>query len=297
MAKLRRNHNRQSGGNLMRAIVFAGLLAVIAWAGSAVFQSWKTEDDKMSPMDRMDNMTFYLPVSTTGQIVLHDYYALSYSEEHEQAEWVAYLLTRERLQKPWVDRPDRFEEDPEVRTKSASWYDYRGSGYDRGHLVSAADMAFDSLAMQQTFFMSNISPQDHFFNQGIWKELEELTREWAKHFKQLYVVTGPVLKEPIKGKIGDSGVSVPASYYRVLLDLSEPELKGIGFILPNEISVTPLQEYAVSIDEVEDRTGIDFFPQLMTEELEKQLESQKDMSCWPLSEKKYQLRIHKWNLE
>lgn len=238
---------------------------------------------------------FSLPVSGNEQLVHHKYFTLAYNETHEQAEWVAYSLTREQLTQPWVKRPDWYQEDSMVRTGSATWEDYRGSGFDRGHLVPAADRAFSAEAIRETFLMSNISPQSRHFNAGIWRELEELTRNWAKRNKKLYIVCGPVLSLPEKGVIGKTGVTVPAAFFKVILDLSEPELKGIAFVLPNEVSYRPLKDYAVSIDRTEELTGIDFFPQLMTSELEEELERSFDTDLWPFSQEKYEKRVNHWN--
>ena len=239
---------------------------------------------------------YYLP-ATPGQlpIIRQRYFTLAYDERHEQAAWVAYILTREELERPWVARSDWFEEDERVPTGSATWYDYRGSGYDRGHLVPAADRAFSREAIEETFLMSNISPQKHHFNGGVWRELEELTRRWAKRNQKLYVVSGPVLNRPGKERIGKNGVTVPVAFFKVLLDLSDPELKGIAFLLPNEISDAPLADYAVSIDSAEAYTGIDFFPELMTPELEAELEAAFELEAWPFSPEKYQRRLREWN--
>ncbi len=241
------------------------------------------------------NSSYYRPKSSLGQQVHHKYYSLSYSEEHEQAEWVAYKLSRELLEQHRVEREDQYLADPLIRTESAQPNDYRGSGYDRGHLAPAADMAFSEEAMRETFFMSNMSPQSRNFNMGIWKELEELTRIWAKKYKNLYVVTGPILSEP-KGEIGKStDISVPRFFFKVLLDVSEPELKGIGFIIPNQVSFTPLYEYAHSIDEVENATGFDFFFDSMDNQLEEELERNFNNDLWYYSKQKHELRVNKWN--
>ncbi len=301
MAHFRKNHDPQSGAGPMiaritaLALLLAGLFFVFSFfLGTELFRPGGA--GRAATWDGSD--AFYLPVSPgQGPIIQHRYYTLAYNEEHEQAEWVAYILTREELEQPWQKRPDRFEEDPAVATGSATWYDYRGSGYDRGHLVPAADRAFSRQAIEETFLMSNISPQEHHFNAGIWRELEELARNWAKRNGKLYVVSGPVLNRRDKGRIGDNGVTVPAAFYKVLLDLSEPELKGIAFLLPNEISYAPLADYAVSIDSAESYTGIDFFPELMTPELEAELEEAFDLPRWPFSPEKYQRRINQWNLQ
>jgi len=277
------------------ALLVVGLFFVFSFfLRSALFETPTGE----APADWDGSNDYYLPVAPDqGSLIRHRYFTLAYREEHEQAGWVAYILTREELEQPWVRRSDRFEEDPKVTTGSATWYDYRGSGYDRGHVVPAADRAFSREAMEETFLMSNISPQEHHFNGGIWRELEELTRNWAKRNGKLYVVSGPVLNQKSNGRIGDNGVTVPAAFFKVLLDLSEPELKGIAFLLPNEISFAPLADYAVSIDSVEAYTGIDFFPELMTPELEKALEASFALKSWPFSPEKYQRRINKWNLQ
>jgi len=301
MAKLRVNH---VGGTAVRTstIIRVVLFFVVIFGLILVFdhlnrhqESLLLDEEVVTSADRFDDRDFYLPLSTTGQVIHHRHFSLSYSEVHEQAEWVAYILMRERLEMPWQERPDRFEEDPQVTTGSATWADYLRSGYDRGHLAPAADLAFSEEAITESFLMSNISPQARDFNAGIWRELEENTRNWAKKYKKLYIVTGPVLTENIKGEIGKNEISIPGYFYKVILDLSEPELKAIAFLLPNSISYEPLYEYAVSIDEVEQLTGIDFFPELMTDELEARLEADVNLDLWSFSKAKYDLRVQKWN--
>ncbi len=245
--------------------------------------------------DYENESLFFLPKGNEDQIVRHKYYALGYLEEHELAEWVAHELTREQIQAKNVNREDNFRADPKVKTSSAHVNDYRGSGYDRGHLVPVGDRNFSFEAMDETFYLSNIAPQVHAFNGGIWRELEELTRDWAYKFKKVYVVTGPILTQKRMNRIGSNRVTVPAAFYKVILDISEPELKGIGFIIPNEKSEGLLQNFAVSIDEVEQQTGIDFFPELLEDKLEKKLESQFDNKLWKYNPKKYELRVNKWN--
>ena len=313
MAKLRTNHqrNNEGGGMTVRIGLFAAILGGLFWAFNQ-FMSGGDEgtysDDEREeqsyekpnqggpsePEYAKLNSNFY-PTSTTGQIVEHTYYALSYNEEYEQAEWVAYELYKKRLYPPFVERRNNFRPDPKVRKASASDRDYRGSGYDRGHMAPAGDMNFDKKAMSESFYMSNMSPQIRNFNGGIWRELEENVRVWAKKFKHLYVVTGPVLTSDIREYIGSNEVAVPDMYYKVLLDVSEPEIKAIAYLMPNEICNQPISEYAVSIDEVEEVTGIDFFHQLLNDEDEAILESQFDPKLWPTSDKKYDIRVKKWN--
>lgn len=235
----------------------------------------------------------FLPNSSTGKIIDHDYYALSYSEKHEQAEWVAYETDIARLEKN-AEREDNFREDPSIPTGSATLADYSGSGYDRGHLAPAGDMHFAEDAMYRSFLMSNICPQDRAFNRGIWRELEEQVRDWTRGYKHLYVVTGPVLTQRAKARIGDNDVAVPRSFYKVLLDYHEPELKAVGFVIPNEKSNKPLDHYAMSVDEVEELTGIDFFPTL-PDNIENKLERKYHVGRWPFDEERYKERVSLWN--
>ena len=150
-------------------------------------------------------------------------------------------------------------------------------------------------AIDETFLMSNISPQAGNFNKGIWRELEELARSWAKANGELYVVTGPVLALKPKGTIGDNEVSVPAAYFKVLLDAEEPQVKGIGFLIPNEVRFEPLYKFAVSIDRVEEVTGLDFFGKLLPAKVEEEVEGNLNLDLWEFSKSKFQERIEKWN--
>jgi len=211
------------------------------------------------------------------QIIDHFGYSLSYNEEHEQASWVFYELTDKEVS-GLVKRKDQFRKNPDVRTGSASLSDYKGSGYDRGHLAPAADMRWSSTAMSESFFMSNMSPQVPSFNRGIWKRLESKVRDWARDNKRIYIVTAGILDEGLN-TIGSNSISIPNYYYKVILDYTEPELKAIGFILPNKKSKAPLQSFAISVDSVEIQTGIDFFYNL-PDDKENELESNIDVKKW-----------------
>lgn len=212
--------------------------------------------------------TNYLPTSTTHQIIQHNYYTLSYNEKFEQAEWVAYELKKAYLKNNDFKRP-YFIQDPKVTTGSADWRNYKKSGYDKGHLCPAGDMEFDEKAYNDTFYTSNISPQKHDFNSGIWNRIEQKTRYWAEKYNDIYVVTGGVLKDSDK-KIGTEEVAVPKYFYKIILAKSGKENKAIAFLVPNENSDKPIYDFVVPIETIEKMTGIDFFPNL------KNLKSSKD---------------------
>lgn len=233
----------------------------------------------------------FLPQSTTGILIHHQYYSLSYHEDHEQAEWVAYRLDRRMLEGKRSSRPDMFMEDNTIPGGSAEDNDYRGSGYTRGHLVPAADMAFNDEAMRQTFYFSNVSPQLAKFNGGIWRELEENVRDWARKEGLLYLVSGPVLKWPQMAEIGRNSLTVPSAFYKIIYAPDEKGGKSIAFIIPNEMSESPIDDYAVSIDSIETITGIDFFPGMEIDEIEAAF----DIKLWPISRQKFKRRIETWN--
>ncbi|MDA3853813.1 MAG: DNA/RNA non-specific endonuclease [Bacteroidales bacterium] len=93
------------------------------------------------------------------------YYSLSYSEAHEQAEWVFYILTKDMVNGT-TERTDNFREAPKISTGSASLADSKYSGYDRGHLAPAKAMSLNDTSMSKSFFLSNKSPQNASFNRG-----------------------------------------------------------------------------------------------------------------------------------
>ena len=218
-----------------------------------------------------------IPTSTTGVIVYHDNFALSYNESYEQAEWVFYELKEENVNKGNFKRP-YFISDPKVKTKSADYRNYKNSGYDRGHLCPAGDMNFSKEAFDDTFYTSNISPQKNDFNSGVWNRLEQKTRYWSQKYNDIYVVTGGILSDDLK-TIGSEKVSVPKYFYKILMDETDGEYNMIAFLVPHENSKRPLYEFVVSVDEIEKMTGIDFFP-ILPDAIENELEKSSDYKSW-----------------
>ena len=230
--------------------------------------------------DSINAATIKLEIPKTNPsdtIITHTGYSFVYNEKYEQANWVAYLLTKEKTTK-LVERKNKFIPDPNVTTGTANNKDYATSGYDRGHLAPAADMGWSATAMAESFYYSNMSPQIPGFNRGIWKKLEEQVRSWAIENDSIYIVTGPVLTTSLP-TIGANKIAVPQYFYKVILDYTRPKIKGIGFIIPNTSSKELLPYFAVTIDSVEKLTGIDFFSALPNEQ-EKLIEKNICKDCW-----------------
>lgn len=225
--------------------------------------------------DVSDEKNFdYLPKANKNQIVKHQFYSLSYSEEFEQAEWVAYFLENSSSQNHF-ERPF-FDKDPLVTTGSANWKNYKKSGYDKGHLCAAADMKRSKSAFEDTFLTSNVSPQRHDFNDGVWNRLEQKTRYWAQKYNGIYVVTAGVLTGNLE-TIGSENVAVPKYFYKILFRKSDAKM--IGFLVPHEASEKALYDFVASVDDIEKATGLDFYPSL-NDVLENKLESKSDWKEW-----------------
>lgn len=253
------------------------IISLVFAIGFYVYDNYYAEENLGNNNVQNTSATNFLPTSTTGKIAHHNFYSLSYSEKHEQAEWVAYELEKSHIKSANFKRP-YFVEDPQIKTHSASYRNYKNSGYNKGHLCPAGDRKFSKEAFDETFLMSNVSPQTYEFNSGVWNRLEQKTRYWAKKHQKLYVVTGGILTDNLK-YIGTEYVAVPQYFYKIILDYQEPEVKAIAFLMPHEKSEKALYKFVVSIDEIEELTGIDFFPEL-EDSLENKLEKSSSYANW-----------------
>lgn len=245
------------------------------------------EEDRKAVRDVVHNLPLgtlnYLPTQELGdQLVHYNYYTMSYSNQHKNAEWVAYELLGARLDLSDREERQNFKSDPNVRAEASS-SDYSNSGYDRGHLVPAHDMDFNERAMSESFYMTNVSPQVPDFNRGIWKSLEGNIRKWAKKEQRLYVVTGPLLKKTVEqaDRISPDGPTIPRGFFKIVVDYEGEEKKAIAFMFKNKAIDQPLERFVTTIDVVETYTNLDFFPDLTTEE-EIALESVSDLSLWAI---------------
>ena len=230
--------------------------------------------------------------SVDHEIRRFENYTICYRESYEQAEWSAYCLSDYQLVKN-AERTNDFRVDSMISTGSADLSDYRKSGFDRGHLTPAADMSFDEKAMSDTFFMSNMTPQNPQFNRGIWKDLEAQVRIWVKEFGRAYVVSGPILNKAADkySSIGNNNVAIPEYFYKVILvpiykdaaDRASPDdansVAAIGFVIPNQDCKDTFWNYSESIDKIEKMTGLDFYS-LLPDYYENKIEAQYNLDEW-----------------
>ncbi len=227
----------------------------------------------------VDQRDFFLPaIGSNDQLVRRVGYTLKYAEKYELPAWVAYTLDGEQIE-GGEERENAFMPDPVVKSGTAVSADYTRTGYDRGHMAPAADFKNSYQVMKESFYMSNICPQEPQFNRGIWLELEKMVRVWAYKYQRVYVVTGPVLESglPTIGRLNK--VAVPRQFYKVVLYVNPPYVKGIAFLLKNEASTKELSSFVVPIDRLESLTGIDFFPRL-PDSIERKIESKSIAGEW-----------------
>lgn len=204
-------------------------------------------------------------------------YTIGFSKKHKHAYWVAYQLKCSETNGN-VARGNYFREDQILGKYSPSSNDYYASGYDKGHLLPAGDNKSDSVAMYDSFLMSNVSPQIPAFNRGIWKRLEEQVRKWACQYDSIYVVTGAFLNDSLTS-IGKGKVSVPDFYYKSILAYSKEHQSTISFYMYQYTEEENFFAFALSTDSLESKLGYDLFPNL-DDKAENQIESRVDSSFW-----------------
>ncbi len=208
-------------------------------------------------------------------------YVAGYNSERKTADWVAEYLTAERVLSVTTNRSNDFRPDPEIAPgQRAELVDYKGSGFDRGHLVPAGDVRWDKDAMSESFLLSNIAPQvGAGFNRGIWKSLEDRVRAWASQRVEVYVYTGPIYAQKAEARtIGPNRVAVPTHFYKVIFD--PVTVEALAFVLPNKrIAGRDLKSYIVSVDEVEALTKLDFLS-VVEERVQAVVEGKKPAEIW-----------------
>jgi len=197
------------------------------------------------------------------QMLYSDCMTIYYDHRCKQPRWVKYTLTADHLQGSGR-RKDNFKPDPRLSgLASAQHSDYSKTGYDRGHLAPAGDMARSQKCMDESFYYSNISPQVPGHNRGVWLRLEKQVRDWTANWDSLIVVTGPILDDHATyPTIGTNAVCVPELFFKSILAHRGETLQAIAFVVPNEGSREALHTFAVSVDSLEVLSGIDFFDHL-----------------------------------
>lgn len=220
-------------------------------------------------------------VKVNEMLLFKSQFIISYNVQNLCPNYVCWSLTPSRASGK-VQRTNKFYADNAMGESSrVDFYDYNGSGYDRGHMCPAGDNKNMQKAMEESFLMTNICPQNHNLNTGAWNDLEVQCRSWAKNYGTLYICCGPIFDSYPPKTIGqrkNMEIAVPDRFFKVILTLGRVP-KAIGFIYPNQACSGDMRDYAVSVDKVEKETGMDFFFQL-DDKQEKPLEKECNPAAW-----------------
>ena len=221
----------------------------------------------------------YLPKDAQGTpaiILKREGYTASYNPTTKQPNWVAWKLSREHTTGPVKRNGVKFQPDNEV-DNPVDTYDYMQSGFDRGHMCPAADNKWSETAMEQCFLMTNICPQLHTLNSGLWNSLENQCRNWAREYGKIYIVSGPIFTRGQHRTIGKHKVIVPIAFFEVVLCMEDTP-RAIGWVVKNTVEKGHKKtEFVNTIDQVERITGIDFFPEL-PDNIENKVEGEANFS-------------------
>lgn len=231
------------------------------------------------PLEDCKEFATYGTPGTTGDLLCRKGFLLSHDPVKKTPVWVVEHLTEAKASGP-VERKDSFKADPDLpEGKRSELSDYKGSGFDRGHMAPAADMKWDRQAMYECFYLSNMVPQaGKGMNQGIWRVLEEKVRRWALKRGEVYIYTGPVYDSAKTETIGSNRVAVPTAIYKVVFDPKAQE--AIAFMMPNRpLNTKDMPKYIVSVREVEIATGLDFF-NTFNRATQESIESVKPSAIW-----------------
>ena len=256
-------------------------------APGAIENDFKSESSKSSETSSAINLKDLDKVKTAKGLpsIIKEYegFTVDFNPDNKTPNYVAWILqgketegTTSRSNNFWTD--SELEGCPDTR-------DYSRSGYDRGHMCPAGEQKWSDEAMHHSFVMANICPQKHELNTGAWKTLEDKERLWAKRDSAIVIVAGPIYDSSDKETIGRNKVRVPSAFFKVLLAPYASPMRAIGFVYPNMKCDGNMQAYAVSVDDVEKMTGMDFFSGL-PDEIENDIEAVVSFKDWNSNKKK-----------
>lgn len=267
------NSTRRICMNLIWIAIFA--VAIFAFANKSQDSEFHNSKSSNSKTENLQEIIVDHSISN----IKHDYLAFSvyFNPDLHIPNAVVYELTAtETIGKE--KRFNNFEHDPKVAGCAFPW-DYTNSGYDRGHMAPAADMKWNLQAMRESFYMTNVCPQNRSLNSGAWHKLEKKVREWAERDGALIVITGPIVSSKNETIGKETHVTVPTAFFKVILAHNVQPMRAIAFVYPNERSKGGLREHVKSVDEVEILTGLDFFASL-PDDIENKIESRCNLDEW-----------------
>lgn len=273
-------HPRKSPGALMSKIALAAVLIFIIGLAIHAFRQAKTDTatpgQTTSPQDLWQVTT---PPDLPQQIINYTGFTVSFNPQAHLPNYVIWELTADEATADITTRNTaKFTADTTI-PGCPTPDDYRDSGFDRGHICPAADMKWSQQAMDHCHYMTNITPQTHKLNSGPWKTLETNCRNWAIRDSAIIIISGPILTDHLTQHIGQTNITVPERFFKIIYAPYANPPRGIAFIMNNYDTTGGVQPTATTIDQVEQITGFDFFPTL-PQQLQNQIESQSNYQQW-----------------
>ena len=232
------------------------------------------------PLDSKVTSSIDIPTRITDKeypIISYIGYEVVYDPQNKIPRWVKYELISSETDGPYSRNGLDFCQDTAANVPQADDSDYKKSGWSKGHMAPAADFKWSRQAIIETFYYTNCCPQNQSLNAGQWSTLEKKVREWANQYGSVTVVTGPLVWNNEFGTIGNNKIVVPDAFFKTILVGKQT----IAFVMHNHNNNENLQKCALSVDDLEIISGIDFFSEL-DDDIENQIESTYTLNFWHL---------------
>ncbi len=279
--KKRRSGRKKNPNKITLAgVISCFVLLFVIWGASSL-GSWFKGEEKERYEGAIEDYSCLLDVAipdeTTEIKLKYEGFDISFNPAHHEPNYASWELTADKANGT-MRRESKFAADPDV-FGCPTLDDYRNSGFDRGHMAPAGDMKWSRQAMKDSHLLTNMCPQDHALNGGRWSTLENKCRDWARRDSLLIIICGPVLTDRMPLTIGESKISVPERFFKVILSPTTVPPRAIGFIMPNSAPAEGLEALAVSVDQVEEITGFDFF-HCLPDDIEAEVEGECNFRAW-----------------
>lgn len=217
--------------------------------------------------------------SKSEDIVSHIGFTSSYNHEMLIPNWVAYELTAEECEGTLKGK-ESFCWDPDLKGRQPNREDYKNDAqWDRGHMAPKADMKWSVQAYEESYFLSNICPQNRTFNSGSWASTEKFARRIARKYGSAYIVCGPIVTMQQYGTLGTPEIVIPDAFFKAVLIKKETSYSAIAFIMQNKPVTQDLKGCSMSVDKLEAIIGMDLFCNLKSS-IQKEIESTVTYSDW-----------------